>query len=335
MLTALRWLLAVLARAALVVWVTATVVFFALRAGGGDPVEAILGGPGSQAGPEAVAAARAEYGLDQPLFVQYLNQLWRVLTLDLGTSFSRRVPVRELLGAAIPPTFILATLSLLLAWLLALAVALASVRAQGRIAQAAAQILRGAEVVATVTPHFWLGAVLIAVFAAGLGWLPATSSLGSVPGLVLPAVTLAVPLAGFLGQLMRDGLEEAEQAPFATTSRARGSSTTRVFSRHTLRHASLPVIALSGWAFGSLLSGAVVVEVLFGRPGLGRLLVDATLVRDVPVVIGAVVLVALVYVVITAITDLVERVLDPRTADGAVRLAPTHPAPAADQVALP
>ena len=331
-MTVLRWLVAVLLRAALVVWVTATVVFFALRAGGGDPVEAILGGPGSQAGPEAVAAARAEYGLDQPLVVQYLDQLWRVLTFDLGTSFSRRMPVGELLGSALPPTFILASFSLVLAWVLALAVSLASVRTSGPIGRAAAQVLRGCEVVATVTPHFWLGAVLIALFAAGLGWFPATSSVDSVPGLVLPAVTLAIPLAGFLGQLMRDGLEEAERAPFATTSRARGASTARVFSRHTLRHASLPVVALSGWAFGSLLSGAVVVEVLFGRSGLGRLLVDATLVRDVPVVIGAVVLVALVYVVITSLTDLAERLLDPRL-NNVIATAPTPPS--ADQVTLP
>lgn len=310
----IRWVVGALARTLLVVWVTATVVFFALRAGGRDPLEAILGGPGSQAGPEAVAAATSEYGLADPLVVQYLTQLGRVLRLDLGTSYSRRVPVSDLLDDALPPTLVLAASALVLAWVLALVVALAAVRARGPVGRACAAALRGLEVVATVTPHFWLGAMLIAVVAAGLGWLPATSTPGSLAGLVLPTLTLAVPLAGFLGQLMRDGLEEAERSPFATTSRARGSSPAGVFGRHTLRHASLPVVALSGWAFGSLLSGAVVVEVLFGRPGLGRLLVDATLVGDVPVVVGAVVLVALMYVVIVTLTDLLERVLDPRTA---------------------
>lgn len=308
----LRWALATLGRVALVVWVTASVVFLALRAAGSDPLEAILGGPGSQAGPEAVAAATAEYGLDDPLWQQYLAQLVRVVTLDLGQSYARRVPVSGLLAAQVPGTFLLAACALVLAWLLALAVAVGATRARGVVGRAAAAVLRGVEVVATVVPHFWLGAVLIAVFAAGLGWFPATSTPGSLPGLVLPTVTLAVPLAGFLGQLMRAGLEEADAAPFATSARARGAGPDRLFWRHTLRHASLPVLALSGWAFGSLLSGAVVVEVLFGRPGLGRLLVDATLGGDVPVVIAAVVLVAVAYVVVVSLTDLLERVLDPR-----------------------
>ncbi|PWD49375.1 ABC transporter permease [Serinibacter arcticus] len=323
----LRFALGALGRALLVVWVTATVVFLSLRAGGRDPLEAILGGPGSQAGPDAVAAAVAEYGLDQPLVLQYLDQLRRVATLDLGTSFSRRVPVADLLRDSLPTTAVLATAALVLAWLLALAVALVAVHARGPVGRIVAAALRGLEVVATVTPHFWLGAMLIAVVAAGLGWLPATSTPGSLPGLVLPTITLAVPLAGFLGQLMRDGLEEAGAAPFATSSRARGASPARVFARHTLRHASLPVVALSGWAFGSLLSGAVVVELLFGRPGLGRLLVDATLVGDVPVVIGAVAAVAVLYVVIVTATDALEKVLDPRTRRAGGRSAPSPAAP--------
>lgn len=321
-----RWALGVLGRAALVVLVTASVVFVALRLAGGDPVQAVLGGPGSQAGPEAVAAAKAQFGLDLPLWRQYLVQLWRVVSLDLGDSYARRTPVADLLAAQLPATAVLATCSLVLAWLLALAVTFAATTARGRLGRLAARVLRAGEVIAAVLPHFWLGAVLIVVFASTLRWFPATSTPGSLPGLVLPAVTLAVPLAGFLGQLVRDGVEEAEAAPFATTARARGLGATAVLARHTLRHAVLPAVSLSGWAFGSLLSGAVVVEVLFGRPGLGRLLVDATLVRDVPVVIGAVVVVALTYVLLTAAVDLLELVLDPRRRDVA---GPVSPAVAA------
>ena len=311
----IRWLLGRLAAAALVAWVVATVVFFALRTAGGDPSEAILGGPGSQTGPEAMARVREEYLLDEPLVVQYLVQLARTATFQLGDSYARRRPVSELIGDQIGGTLVLAAVALALAWLIALAVATIATLARGRRARSAAGVLRGAEVVASVMPHFWLGAVLIAFFAGGLGWLPATSNDNSPAALLLPAITLAVPVAGFLGQVMRDSLDEAHLAPFATTSRTRGASEQWVLWRHSLRHAALPAIALSGWAFGSLLSGAVVVETLFGRPGLGRLLIEATHARDVPVVIGVVLVIALGYVVVMSVADLLERAVDPRLRD--------------------
>lgn len=311
-MTVVRWFAARLGSAMLVAWVVATVVFFALRAAGGDPTEAILGGPGSQAGPEAVTQVRVEYGLDRPLLVQYLVQLQRVATFDLGDSYARQQPVADLIAAQAGATFVLAGLALVLAWAIALAIATLATRAAGPWGRAGAAALRGAEVVATVIPHFWLGAVLIVIFASGLGWLPATSSGTDPAGLVLPVITLATPIAGFLGQVMRDGLDDAGRAPFATTARTRGASESRVLWRHALRHACLPAISLSGWAFGSLLSGAVVVEALFGRPGLGRLLLDATNTRDVPVVIGAVLVVALAYVAVMALADIVERLVDPR-----------------------
>lgn len=310
----------VVGRALLVVWVTASVVFFALRGAGGDPVEAVLGGPGSQAGPEAVAAAKAQYGLDLPLGQQYLLQLWNVLTFNLGDSFARRMPVRDLVLGALGPTSVLALASLLLAWLLALAAAWLVTSASGAsgplapLGRLVARVTRGWEVVASVLPHFWLGAVLVAAFAAGLRWLPATSTPGSLPGLVLPTVTLAIPLAGFLGQLLGEGLAEAEARPFTTTARARGDSPSQVLGHHTLRHAAIPTVALTGWAFGFLISGAVVVETLFGRPGLGRLLVEATLQRDVPLVMGAIVVIALAYVALTVVVEAIELLLDPRGA---------------------
>lgn len=323
-MSVLRWLAGRLAAAALVAWVVATLVFFALRAAGGDPSEAILGGPGSQASEESMARVREEYALDQPLLVQYLLQLGRTVTFQLGDSYARRRPVAELIGDQIGGTLVLAALGLLLAWVLALAVATAAALARGRVGRWAVGLLRGAEVVASVMPHFWLGAVLIAVFAGGLGWLPATSGDNSLAALLLPSLTLAVPVAGFLGQVMRDGLEEAHTAPFATTSRTRGAAEGWVLWRHSLRHAALPAIALSGWAFGSLLSGAVVVETLFGRPGLGRLLIDATHSRDVPLVIGVVLVIALGYVVVMSVADVLERVVDPRLRGrlDAVRTAP-------------
>lgn len=308
----LRWALGRLGAAALVAWVVTTLVFFALRIAGGDPTEAILGGPGSQAGEEAVAQARSDYGLDRPLIMQYLVQMRRILTFQLGDSYARKTPVAELVGAQLGSTLLLAVCALILAWVIALALATASTRSRGPLGRTVDGLVQAGEVVATVMPHFWLGAVLILVFSATLGWFPATSTGASPAGLVLPVITLAVPTAGFLGQVIRDGLTDAAASPFATTARARGACETAVLWRHTLRHGALPAISLSGWFFGSLLSGAVVVESLFGRPGMGRLLLDATNARDVPVVIAVVLVVALTYTVVMTIADGVERLVDPR-----------------------
>lgn len=311
-----RAILARLGSAALVVWATATIVFVALRLTG-DPLEAVMGGPGSQASPEAQAAAAAAYGFDQPLIVQYGRQLWQVATLQLGDSYARKQPVTELLAAGFPPTALLATLALLLAWLLALAGVLIAQTSRGAAGRAVRAALHGIETIASVTPQFFLGALLILVFASGLGLLPVTST-GPL-GAVLPVITLAVPVAGYLAHVMHGSLAEADAAPFALSARARGASESRVALRHTIRHAALPALALSGWAYGSLLSGAVVVEALFARPGLGRLLLEAATGRDVPVVIGGVAIIALSYVVIMLVSDAIEIAVDPRLGSGSRR----------------
>ncbi|MDQ0093317.1 ABC transporter permease [Paeniglutamicibacter psychrophenolicus] len=292
-----------------VLWAVATAIFFGIRMIPGDPAEAIMGGPGSQASAEALAQARADYGLDAPLYVQYFSQLWRLATGDLGTSYSLKTPVAEVLGELVPPTLVLAVLALLVAWALALVVAVLSTRS-GALGSALAS---GLEIVSAAVPHFWLASVLIMLFATALGWLPPVST-NAPAGLVLPVATLALPLAGFLGQVMRDTLETAHRSPFALSARARGESETGVLLRHSLRHAALPGIALSGWAFGSLLSGAVVVESIFARPGLGRSLLSAVSARDIPMVTGVALLSAGAYVVIMAFSDLAERLADPRMA---------------------
>lgn len=300
-----------LGAAVTVVWIVSTAVFFALRSTG-DPLEAIMGGPGSQASDEAVAQATADYGLDQPLFVQYVLQLWRIFTFNLGDSYAKKQPVGDLVMAQVPSTVTLAVFALLIAWVMCLVGTYIVAVYRGRGRKAIIGTMNAVEITASVTPQFWLGAVLIVVFSTGLGLFPATSSGMSFRSLALPVVTLAIPIAGFLSQTMREGLLAADGEPFATTARSRGASEQRVLFRHTLRHASLPGVALSSWAFGSLLSGAVVVESLFARPGLGRLLIDATLARDVPLVIGAVVTVTWLYLIVLFVADVIESVLDPR-----------------------
>lgn len=306
---------ALLGSALLVVWLTSTIVFVALRLSG-DPLEAIMGGPGSQAGPEGAEAARRAYGLDRPILVQYLTQLWQTLTLSFGDSYSRKQPVSELLAAHLPPTLLIATLALIVAWLLVLAGATIRAASRGRAAALVDGVLGGIETVASVMPQFFLGAVLILVFASELGILPATSEGNAPSALALPVATLAVPIAGYLAHVLQGSLAEVEGSPFVVTARSRGGSELRVLFSHTLRHAALPAVALSGWAYGSLLSGAVVVEALFGRPGIGRLLLEAATDRDVPVVIGAVTVIALLYVAIMMASELVEGVLDPRRGPG-------------------
>ncbi len=303
----LPWLFWRIGGVAFVLWSVATVVFFAIRLIPGDPAEAILGGPGSQASAEALAQARADYGLDQPLTVQYLQYLGRLVTGDLGQSYALRQPVSHIIGANLGGTLALACLSLVTAAIIALGLAAWSARG-GRAASAIGSLL---EVVAAAIPHFWLAICLIILFSTTLGWLPPVSVPGPL-GLILPVLTLAIPLAGFLGQVMRESILNAVASPFVLAARARGESETGVFWRHALRHAAIPAVGIAGWAFGALISGAVVVETIFARPGIGRSLLAAVQQRDVPVVVGVVIVVALAYMIVTTLTDLADRLIDPR-----------------------
>ncbi|MFH5821123.1 ABC transporter permease [Georgenia sp. AZ-5] len=304
-----RRLLPRLGGAVFVLWAAATMSFFAVRLIPGDPVDALLGGPDSNATEGTRQAAREAHGLDEPLALQYVQYLGRLVTGDLGDSYLLKQPVSQVLADHLGSTLVLAGLALAGAWVLALALSLWAARG-GRVATAAGNVL---EVVAAAVPEFWLGTLLIVVFSVNLGWLPATSG-GSATGLVLPVLTLAIPLAGFLAQVMRESMLEAMHAPFALSARARGEAEVGVALRHALRHAARPGIGLSGWAFGSLISGAVVVETVFSRPGLGRSLLQAVLVRDVPVVLGVVLVVAAIYIVVTLLSDIADRLVDPRPA---------------------
>ncbi|MCW4384668.1 ABC transporter permease [Salinibacterium sp. SYSU T00001] len=303
----LRWLAVRLAGAVFVLWSIATLIFFALRLVPGDPALAILGGPGSQASEEALALVRQEYGLDRPVSEQYLLAMGRLLVGDLGTSYSLRQDVLGLIAEQFWGTLLLTVLALATAWLLALGLATWATRGS-RAGRAVASAL---EIVAAAVPHFWLASVLILLFSTTLGMLPPVSVPGPL-GLVLPVVTLALPLAGFLAQVMRESLADALESPFALSARARGESETGVRLRHAVRHAALPAISLSGWAFGSLISGAVVVETVFARPGLGRSLLKAVTDRDIPLVTGIALVSALAFVLVTIATDALDRVADPR-----------------------
>ncbi|MQT46552.1 ABC transporter permease subunit [Pseudomonas helleri] len=291
----------------LVLWAVATLTFFALRLMPGDPVLAILGGPSGNPSPETIAEATREYGLDKPLAVQYALYLGRLVQGDLGVSYSQHLPVTRVLAEQSWATLQLTFTSLVLAWLLVL---LLTVLTAGR-QRWMAKVASFAETVSAAVPHFWLGLVLLAVFAFGLRWFPPAGSDGWRT-LVLPSVALAVPLAGFIAQVTRESLELTLEQPFVLTARTRGLSETAVRFKHALRHAVLPGISLSGWAIGALISGAVVVEVIFSRKGLGRQLYQAVQAQDLPLTIGISLTVAAVYVLANILVDLLHLWVDPR-----------------------
>ncbi len=288
--------------------IVATLAFAALQLIPGDPAEAALGGPGSQASAEALAAARAEFGLDRPILVQYFDFLWRLVRGDLGVSYSQRIPVAQVLQHAIGPTLALAGLSLAVAWL----IALVSVFVASGTSRAGRAVTSALDLVAAAMPNFWLAGLLVLLFTSVLGWLPAVST-GGFTGIILPALALAIPTAGFIAQVCRAGVDVARDAPFVESARARGETESGVRLRHILRHGIVPGLNMTAWALGSLLGGAAVIEVIFARPGLGRTLVNAVTVRDIPVVLGVVLFAALAYVVVTLVTDLTIARVDPRT----------------------
>ncbi|WP_245839939.1 ABC transporter permease [Mycobacterium aquaticum] len=290
-----------------VLWGAATLTFFAQKLMRTDPVLAILGGAGAKPSPEQIAAVRVQYGLDQPVLVQYLHYLGGLVRGDLGTSYSRKQPVTDMIVQQIGPTLTLTAVSLAASWVIAVAVTLLTAH-RSRPVSAIGSAL---ETFLAALPQYWLGIVLLVIFAFQLHWLPVVGD-GGIDGLALPALTLALPLAGFLGQVTRDEFSSALEQPFAVSARARGMSDWGVRWRHALRHAVLPGLTLSGWALGSLFSTAVIVETIFVRPGLGRMLVDAVIAHDMPVVMGVTLFVAAVYVIANAAVNVAFGQIDPR-----------------------
>lgn len=290
-----------------VLWGAATLTFLAQHLMPGDPAQTILGGAGSKPSPEQLAAVNAQYGFDRPVLVQYADYVGGLVRGDLGTSYVLKQPVADIIGQQVGPTLVLTITALVASWGIAVVVTLLTAYRS----RALAALGSGVEIFLAALPQYWLGIVLLVVFAFQLHLFPVVGDDG-VAGLVLPALTLALPLAGFLGQVTRDEFSTAMEQPFAVSARARGMSDWGVRWRHALRHAVLPGLSLSGWALGSLFSTAVIVEIVFVRPGLGRILVDAVSKQDMPVVVGVTLLVALVYVVANLVVDVAFVRVDPR-----------------------
>jgi peptide/nickel transport system permease protein len=300
-----RWLLGRAVFALVVLWGAATLVFISIQLLPGSAARAIAGGVASYATPQVLATITNQYGLNKPVPVQYLIYLGHLVRGQLGVSYQLGQPVSTLIGSALGPTAALAAGSAAIGFTVALAVAVTTA-ARPR-ARAVARLL---ELSCVSMPSFWVGILLLTAFSFRLHVFPISG--GGVRALVLPWITLALPIAALLSNVARDGLERALDQPFALTVRARGAGEWRLRFRHALRHALLPVLTLSGWTLGELLGGVVVVEAVFARAGIGQLLVNAVNGRDFPLIEGIVATTALAFVVINTGLELLYRVVDPR-----------------------
>jgi peptide/nickel transport system permease protein len=294
-----------LGAALLVMLGACSLVFLLIHLIPGDPVEAMLGETARAADREAM---RSALGLDAPLWQQYLDYLGGLLRLDLGDSLREQRPVASILAERLPPTLVLTSAALLLAVVIAVPLGVLAARHQrGRLDGLA----MGFSLLGMAVPNFWLGPLLILVFSLWLGWTPISGMQGPL-SLILPAITLGTGLAAVLARMVRASLLEVMGEDYVRTARAKGLAEADVLRHHALRNAWLPVLTLLGLQLGALLGGAVITETIFAWPGIGSLLVEAIQARDFPVVQGAVLLIAALYVAVNTATDLAYLSVDPR-----------------------
>lgn len=286
-------------------WGVATVVFFMARLLPGDPARVIAG---VLASPQDVERIRQQMGLDQPLWVQYLDFMGSLLRVDLGTSAHTNAPVVEETGSRIPYTAELAVVALLIAVTIGI---LAGIAAAVRRNTVLDLLISGFSVFGVSMPVYWLGLMLIIVFAIELHLFPAAGA-DAPTSIVMPAVTLALFSVGLIARMTRSSMLEVLGQDFIRTARAKGAPVRVVIFRHALRNAFLPILTVIGLQFGSLLGGAVVTETVFAWPGVGRLLVDSIFFRDYPVVQGLVLMFGTTFVLVNLIVDLLYAYVDPR-----------------------
>ena len=283
-------------------------VFFMIRLIPGDPVTSILGQ--SATDPAVVDRLRSQLGLDRPLPVQYVDWLKGVLTGDFGYSYSQQRPVTQLIAANLGPTVFLTLAALIVTVAVGMLLGvLAGIRRGTRLDTG----IMGAALAFMSLPSFWLGSMLLVLFAVRLPIFAVVGGAGPA-GLVLPTVTLALGGVGFLSRFVRSSVTDAARQKYVTTARAKGLSHRAVVWGQIVRNALLPVLTVVGLQLGNLLSGTVIVETVFSRPGIGRLLVDSILQKDSLTVQAVVLLIAAIYAVVNTGVDLLYPVLDPRVA---------------------
>ncbi|WP_238006443.1 ABC transporter permease [Dactylosporangium sp. AC04546] len=303
----------ILQRVALLVPVllgVSVLVFMSLYLTPGDPVTAVVGDvPVSE---ETRQQLRAQYGFDRPLWDQYLSFMGRALQGDLGYSYRYQRPVLDLVLQNIPQTIQLMLAAMVIAVLLGSLIGTASALKRGSKVDTA---LMGLATLGLSVPTFWLGMILLLVFAVNLRWLPAIGA--DRPGaIILPAVTLAIGAACIIARFLRGSLLEVLNHDYVVTARSKGMRERRVIGVHAMRNAVIPVLTIVGLQIGNLLAGAVVVETIFTRHGIGQLLLSGITNRDFPIVQGTVLFATVSYVLVNLVVDLLYTVVDPRIRHG-------------------
>lgn len=275
----------------------------------GDPVRAMYAVSGSIPSEEVLEQTREELGLNDPFFIQYGNWISNCLRGDFGTSYSKGEAVATLLMERVMPTIQLALLSLVIMVLVAVPIGVYSALRQNSILD---YLLRGTTFISISMPNFWVGLLLLYVVAMKLGWLPVVSNQMNFQRLILPAVTLAIAMAGKYARQVRAAILEELRQDYVAGARARGLSERCVLWCHVIPNAVLPLITMLGLSLGSLLGGTAVVEVIFSYPALGSLAISAITSRDYPLIQGYVLWIALIYMAVNLVVDLSYNRLDPR-----------------------
>ena len=271
----------------------------------GDPVEVMLGESATSADREVL---RQNLGLDEPLPIQFFQYVAKVAQGDLGVSIHSKKPIVDLLAERLPATMKLAALALMIAISIGVPLGIVAALKVDRWADNLATVL---SLTVSAMPHFWLGPLLMMVFALWLGLLP-VSGMDANTSIILPALTLGFGLAAILTRMTRASMLEVLHEDFIRTARAKGLPEKTVILKHALRAALLPIVTVLGLQLGSLLAGTVITETVFAWDGIGRLLVESIEKRDYPVTQACVLVIALTYVFVNLLTDIIYTRIDPR-----------------------
>ncbi|WP_167347698.1 ABC transporter permease [Type-D symbiont of Plautia stali] len=303
-----RSLLRRVGQSALVLWAAFTLSFLLLQVLPGDAVLIKFQNPDLGLSPDQIAEMRLAYGADNPLWQQYLHTLWAMLHGDFGYSVQAGVAVSDLLTSNLPATLQLALLGFALATLIAFALAALS---RLPALRALRSLLQSVPALFISLPTFWLGIALIQLFSFQLRWIPVINP-SPLQGLILPVITVAIPISAPLAQILLRSIDQVSTQPFVAVARAKGASQSRVLWRHVMRNALLPVLNVAGLLLGELIAGTLITETVFGLSGIGQLTQQAVNNQDVAVLQAVVMISALAFVLINLLVDALMPLFDPR-----------------------